>query len=572
MALAAHGFASLNGGTTGGSRGETVAVSTGKELLAAIGQAGSSPLTIRVDGEITASNTGASQITLKDVHNLSIIGAGKGAEFDGIGFQVKDGSSNLIFQNLKIHDVRGGEGDAIGIEGGSHNIWIDHNEFYSSKSSSKDHYDGLVDTKRGSEYITISNNHFHDHHKASLNGFSDSDQGGRYVTYSGNVFENIGSRAPSVRDGEVHVYNNLYSDVSESAINIRMGAEALIENNVFTNVKNPIVSIDSDKIGFWNLNGNEFNNVTWGKTSGSEASAQDGKSTTDYDVPYAYKLASTASVKADALANAGVGKLDGSQDTGATPKPVTPPRPQPEPETPSDKDDDDSSKDETDSTNPDDSDSSPDDAAPTITATGRDDSLTGTSGDDVIAAKGGDDKVLAGDGDDMVTGGTGADRLEGGDGKDVLDGGNGQDTLLGGNGDDTLLGGNGKDTLLGGAGDDTLLGGNGKDILTGGAGADRFTFTDLADSKRGGSRDVITDFGDGDVIDLSALDAITGQNGDQDFTFLGSKAFTGKAGELHTIQSGDSTLVEGDVNGDGNADFQIELNGTHNLAASDFIL
>jgi len=44
-------------------------------------------------------------------------------------FHVRDGSSNLIFQNLKIHDVKSGPKDAISIEGGSHNIWINHNEF-----------------------------------------------------------------------------------------------------------------------------------------------------------------------------------------------------------------------------------------------------------------------------------------------------------------------------------------------------------------------------------------------------------------------------------------------------------
>jgi hypothetical protein len=74
------------------------------------------------------------------------------------------------------------------------------------------------------------------------------------------------------------------------------------------------------------------------------------------------------------------------------------------------------------------------------------------------------------------------------------------------------------------------------------------------------------------VIDLSAIDAMTKLNGDQSFSFIGSGKFTGAAGELHAIQSGGATLIEGDVNGDAKADFQIELAGFHNLAASDFIL
>jgi hypothetical protein len=35
---------------------------------------------------------------------------------------------------------------------------------------------------------------------------------------------------------------------------------------------------------------------------------------------------------------------------------------------------------------------------------------------------------------------------------------------------------------------------------------------------------------------------------------------------------GGVTLVEGDVNGDGKADFQIELSGLHTLTGADFIL
>jgi pectate lyase len=577
MATEAHGFASLNGGTTGGAGGATVTVTTGKELLAVIEQAGTSPLTIQVKGTITASNTGADQITLNDVHNLSIVGAGNGAEFDGIGFQVKGGSSNLIFQNLKIHDVRGGEGDAIGMEGGAHNIWVDHNEFYSSMSVGKDHYDGLVDMKRGVEYVTVSNNNFHDHHKVSLNGFSDSDEGGRYVTYDHNIFENIGARAPLVRDGEVHVYENYYKDVTESAVNIRMGAEALVENNVFENVRNPIVSLDSDKIGFWNLSGNEFDNVTWGDVGSNEASAQDGKSTTDYDVPYDYALDATASVKAHVTANAGVGKLDGSHSTPVVTSPVVT-----QPSVPdTDEDDTDSGNadgktddgnTDTGTTTPDaspalpDSDddaSAPGDATPITDATGSADHLAGTSADDVIDARGGADIVQAGAGDDTLTGGTGSDTLSGDAGKDTLDGGNGKDTLNGGDGNDTLTGGTGKDTLVGGGGNDTLAGSAAQDMLTGGAGNDRFSFTALSHSKAGSGHDVITDFGDGDVIDLSAMGS---------FTFLGSEDFTGKEGELHAIESGDNTLVQADADGDGQADFQVELTGHHTLATSDFIL
>ncbi|WP_424139262.1 M10 family metallopeptidase C-terminal domain-containing protein [Roseomonas chloroacetimidivorans] len=540
-----HGFAAMNGGTTGGAGGSTVTVTTGKELMAAINAANDKPITILVKGEITAANSGTATLVLNDVHNVSIIGVGDQADFDGIGFQVKGASSNLIFQNLTIHNVHGGEGDALGVEGNSHNIWIDHNEFYNDRNHGKDYYDGLVDMKKGAEYITVSNNYFHDHYKVSLSGMEDGDTGARYTTFDHNMFENVGSRAPMVRDGEVHIYENYYKDIDSSAINLRMGAEGLIQNNVFEDVKNPIVSEYSAAVGKWNLSGNEFTDVTWSKVDKGEASAQDGKSTTDYTVPYSYTLDGASTVKAYVLAHAGAGKLDVSTPVVTTPAPSQPVAPAPVESTPV------TSTPVT--TKP--VETTPVETKPAdLHGTGSADKLTGTAGNDTIDGAGGKDTLNGGDGHDKLLGGTNDDSLNGGNGNDILDGGTG------------------KDTLLGGAGNDTLIGGEGKDILTGGAGSDTFTFASLADSKLGSSHDTITDFAKGDLIDLSALDAQAKAGGDQAFSWIGDHAFSRQAGELHAITSGANTLIEGDVNGDGKADFQIEVNGHYAFAASDFAL
>jgi hypothetical protein len=59
---------------------------------------------------------------------------------------------------------------------------------------------------------------------------------------------------------------------------------------------------------------------------------------------------------------------------------------------------------------------------------------------------------------------------------------------------------------------------------------------------------------------------------------ISGQDFHGKAAELHFVQNNlagsknDFTLVEGDLDGDKSADFQIELAGLHTLAKSDFIL
>ena len=90
----------------------------------------------------------------------------------------------------------------------------------------------------------------------------------------------------------------------------------------------------------------------------------------------------------------------------------------------------------------------------------------------------------------------------------------------------------------------------------------------------GANADTITDFShaQGDRIDLAGIDARFTVAGDQAFTFIGTAAFTGVAGQLHIWQNAGRTIVSGDVNGNGTADFNIVLTGTINLVAADFVL
>jgi ELWxxDGT repeat protein len=160
------------------------------------------------------------------------------------------------------------------------------------------------------------------------------------------------------------------------------------------------------------------------------------------------------------------------------------------------------------------------------------------------------------------------------DGAETLDGSAMADELYGRDGEDLLRGIGGDDRLNGGDGDDTLNGGAGADVLFGGAGADLFAFTTLADSGPGfGSRDRILDFSmaEGDVMDLTAIDASTLSAGDQAFVLVGD-SFSGTAGELRVVALAASRLVEADVNGDGLADFALLLNGTGALTAAAFLL
>jgi hypothetical protein len=59
--------------------------------------------------------------------------------------------------------------------------------------------------------------------------------------------------------------------------------------------------------------------------------------------------------------------------------------------------------------------------------------------------------------------------------------------------------------------------------------------------------------------------------GEKPLKFIGNADFAGVAGEVHYVQSSGDTFVEGDVNGDGNADFAIRLVGLHDLTAADLL-
>lgn len=178
------------------------------------------------------------------------------------------------------------------------------------------------------------------------------------------------------------------------------------------------------------------------------------------------------------------------------------------------------------------------------------------------------DDALTGDGANNVVAGSG--------GADALVGGDGNDRLLG----DGLIAPDGfgpittfeEDPFLPG-GDDVLTGGLGQDALHGGGGADRFAFTSIADSTTRHS-DEIMDFDatEGDLIDLSAIDSDEATAGDEAFAFIGDTAFSNTAGELRVESRGGRTFVEGDVDGDGRADFAIHVVSDQPIVASDFIM
>ncbi|VDB82654.1 unnamed protein product [Peniophora sp. CBMAI 1063] len=228
------GYATLNGGTTGGTGGATTTVTTLADLRAAV--TGATPKIVKISGIITGDGE------VVDIGNhTTVVGIGSNSGLTGGGFRVKK-ATNVILRNLQLskspHPT-----DLIEIQT-STNVWVDHNTFTSDLDHGKDFYDGQLDMNHGTDFVTVSWNVFQQHFKCSLVGGSDNtgsqDSGHLRVTYHHNHFFEINSRTPSLRFGTAHIFNNYFDNVLDSAVDSRDGAQVLVEDNVFLNTDNPI--------------------------------------------------------------------------------------------------------------------------------------------------------------------------------------------------------------------------------------------------------------------------------------------------------------------------------------------
>jgi len=234
-------------------------------------------------------------------------------------------------------------------------------------------------------------------------------------------------------------------------------------------------------------------------------------------------------------------------------------------------------------------------AGDTLTAI---ENISGSQGGDTLLGSAGANWLRGWNGDDVLRGGAGADTLDGGTGIDTASYYNGSagvsvsltagtgsggeasadilsgiENVSGSQGNDILVGNADANVLRGWDGDDVLNGVAGQDTLTGGIGADRFVVGGAAQSPVGGA-DLITDFSHAqtDRIDLHLIDANTDVAGDQAFSFIGTAAYSGVAGQLRYAVSGGVTTLAGDVDGDGTSDFHVKLTGSIALVAADFVL
>ncbi|MFF4273894.1 polysaccharide lyase family 1 protein [Streptomyces sp. NPDC001536] len=322
---AATGYATQNGGTTGGAGGTTVRATTGTQIHAALcGRASSStPITIEVEGTINhgnttkvsggSCNTADGVIELKQISNVTLIGVGSGAVFDQLGIHIRE-SSNIVIRNVTVQNVKksgsptSNGGDAIGMESDVRNVWVDHTTLVASGGESEG-YDGLFDMKDNTQYVTLSYSVLRNSGRGGLVGSSESDLTNGFITYHHNRYENIDSRTPLLRGGTAHIYNNHYVSLNESGINSRAGARARVDNNYFEDSRDVLGTFYTDAAGYWQVSGNIYDNVTWSAPGDDYKPAGPAPvSNTSVSIPYGYALDQASCVPGVVSRTAGAGK------------------------------------------------------------------------------------------------------------------------------------------------------------------------------------------------------------------------------------------------------------------------
>ena len=348
----ASGYATQNGGTTGGAGGQTVRATTGTAIHTALCTRASSttPITIEVEGTINhgntakvsgnSCNTADGVIELKQISNVTIIGVGGGAVFDQLGIHIRE-ATNIIIRNVTVRNVKksgspiSNGGDAIGMETNVRRVWVDHVTLEASGGEAEG-FDGLFDMKDNTQYVTLSYSILRNSGRGGLIGSSESDLTNGFVTFHHNLYQNIDSRTPLLRGGIAHIYNNSYVSIIESGINSRAGARAKVENNYFRNSKDILGTFYTSERGTWQTSGNILDNVTWSSAGSETFPAGPGMaSTTTVSVPYSYRLDGASCVPNIVSQTAGANKNFAESNGACSPTTPTASPSSPRPPSPS---------------------------------------------------------------------------------------------------------------------------------------------------------------------------------------------------------------------------------------------
>ena len=235
----ADGFASVatteQKGTFGGAGGEIVTVDNLADLekYAIAPQ----PQVILIKGAIEKLPFG------KPIYvssNKTILGLGNDAALVHGEFQLRPGTSNVIFRNLTIRDswmpddAKGKKYDFDGIQiDTSHHVWIDHCLLTHME-------DGLIDIRKGSDDITVSWCVLSNHNKTFAIGWTPV-LGTLHVTAHHNWIHDTNQRNPAVSNATGHLYNNWLQNITSYGNQSRDKSKVVVENSFFERVNRPLL-------------------------------------------------------------------------------------------------------------------------------------------------------------------------------------------------------------------------------------------------------------------------------------------------------------------------------------------
>lgn len=177
----------------------------------------------------------------------TILGLGTRGILKGKGLSIKR-AQNVILQNVYITGINsksiwGGDGITL-VE--TDNIWIDHCKFSDIGRQF------IVTSGRGAGRLTISHTEFdgrtnhsmtcNDRHYWVMLFYGHDDR----ITFFGNLVHHTSGRGPDMAGLEshgarvvLHAVNNVWQDIDGHAFEVRKGGTAIVEGNVFQQVKIP---------------------------------------------------------------------------------------------------------------------------------------------------------------------------------------------------------------------------------------------------------------------------------------------------------------------------------------------
>lgn len=355
----ADGWAAQAGGTRGGANAPVAnvfTVSDAAQLRKALDESVEGSRIVQVSGVIDMSE-GRTFVDHADQSRrgrvvlpsrTTLVGLGAQSGFVNAHLHVAK-VEQVIIRNLNLRnpcdvapkwDPEDGDGgwnaefDAISIVAARH-VWVDHNSFTDApltddklpteNGKTRQCHDGALDIRDASDYVTVSYNHFALHAKNMLIGASDKaegDAGHLRITISNNLFEYIAGRAPRVRFGQVHLFNNYHVGDRKHptyrhgySVGVAKGARIVSHANAFeiagarscTDAVKPFAS--GQDAGSFIDQGSLLNGAPLAPCGTDQAPS--------WDVPYAFAPLPAAAVPAHVRARAGAGKTEPERDKGA---------------------------------------------------------------------------------------------------------------------------------------------------------------------------------------------------------------------------------------------------------------